>query len=124
MVEVLSGDKSVKKTKGSQNKAVPHSAEKEGVFKELIGIVSSAGYQVRREKLKQGYGWKVISGFCRLEERKLIFVDQRLPQDEQIAFLVQRIKSAGISVADEAMAGLPPRIQKMLQGEAELPTAA
>ena len=114
----------MKKTKGSQNKAMPHSAEKESIFKELIRIANSAGYQVRREKLKQGYGWKVISGFCRLEERKLIFVDQRLPQDEQIAFLVQRIKSAGILITAEMMGGLPPRIQKMLQGEADLPTAA
>ena len=61
--------------------------EKEGVFKQLCSELESAGFEVRREELKSGFGWKVVSGSCRANEQRLIFVDRRLSQQEQINFL-------------------------------------
>ena len=65
--------------------------EKESCFRELVDKLESAGFTVRREKLRQGPGWKVLSGTCRALNQKLIFVDPRMPQDDQILFLRAKV---------------------------------
>ena len=70
--------------------------KKDVIFKDLSVELNQAGFQVRREKLKRGHGWKVVSGSCRAGENNLIFVDQRLSQDEQIEFLKSKISELGL----------------------------
>ena len=70
--------------------------KKDAVFRDLSLELGQAGYEVRREKLKRGHGWKVVSGSCRALENNLIFVDQRLSQDEQIEFLKSKISELGL----------------------------
>lgn len=65
--------------------------EKERIIKELCGKIEAVGFQVRREKLKVGHGWRVISGSCRVDREKYIFVDRRLNQDDQIQFLQSKL---------------------------------
>ena len=89
--------------------------QKDSIFKQLAELLIAQGYSVRREELKQGHGWKVASGSCRLNRQKLIFVDRKLPQDEQITFLIQRITAAGFRPTQEQIAQLPEKIQEMLQ---------
>lgn len=90
--------------KSARNKAkVSNSArdgQKESIFKALVLSLRSAGYEVRREKLKQGHGWKVVSGACRAGEQSMIFVDSRMPQDDQILFLKARMTELGIVVPE------------------------
>jgi hypothetical protein len=88
--------------------------QKDNIFKQLAEAMLSQGYAVRREELKQGHGWKVASGSCRLDQQKLIFVDRKLPQDDQIAFLTQRMTNAGVRLSDEQLASLPEKVQQML----------
>lgn len=90
----------------------PH---KDSIFKQLGEIVRAHGVIVRREDLKQGHGWKVMSGICRLEQERIIFVDRKLPQDEQITFLIQRMSAAGITPTPEQISTLPQKIQETLQ---------
>lgn len=90
--------------------------EKEGVLKELANILNSSGFRVRREKLKQGHGWRAVSGTCRVLADKLIFLDRRLPQDEQIEFLVDRISASGIVVSNECRGVLPESIFNRVAG--------
>ncbi len=71
--------------------------KKESLFKELSSTLAAAGYSVRREKLKAGPGWRAISGSCRAEEQKLIILDSRMPQNDQITFLSKKIEELGIS---------------------------
>ena len=78
----------------------PRDYKKELDFKRLCELLLTAGYQVRREKLKQGHGWKVVSGTCRAEDSRLVFVDQKMSQDEQLSFLKLKIKELGIELAD------------------------
>ena len=66
-------------------------AKKEGIFKELALKLDTLGVKVRREKLKVGHGWKVVSGSCRALDKRLLFVDNRLTQDEQIELLKSRL---------------------------------
>ena len=68
-------------------KPIAKDPKKESLIKELIASLQEQGVDVRREKLKTGPGWKVTSGSCRLEEKRIVFVDSRLTQDDQIEFL-------------------------------------
>ena len=97
--------------------------EKDSIFKELASLLTAAGYDVRREELKTGHGWKVMSGSCRLEAQKLIFVDKKLPQDEQIAFLVGIINELKLQVPDERKASLPEKVRVLLSSIAVLAAA-
>jgi hypothetical protein len=71
--------------------------KKDAIFRDLSVELCQAGYEVRREKLKRGNGWKVVSGSCRALENNLIFVDQRLTQDEQIDFLKSKMSELGLA---------------------------
>jgi hypothetical protein len=93
--------------------------QKDSIFKELSAIMTGLGYEVRREELKQGHGWKVMSGSCRFEDQRLIFVDKKLPQDEQIGFLIGKILALNTELPQEKLAALPEKIRHMIQGVAE-----
>ena len=93
--------------------------QKDSIFKELSAVLGGLGFEVRREELKQGHGWKVMSGSCRFEDQKLIFVDKKLPQDEQIGFLVAKISALNVEIPEEKLAALPEKIRHMIQGVAE-----
>lgn len=94
----------MKQNNDKRGQGAARDPEKEKLFKELSQILGQAGYSVRREKLKQGYGWKVVSGSCRAQQNNLIFVDQKLPQDDQLSFLVGKIFSLNIPVSDTLLA--------------------
>lgn len=75
-------------------------SKKERIFRELASILESAGLKVRREELKRGFGWKVVSGTCRLEGDKILFVDRRMSQDDQLTYLTGKIVSLGITLTE------------------------
>jgi len=69
--------------------------KKDTHLRELAEQLRAAGVTVRREKLGAGPGWKAVSGACRVDSDALLFVDPRLPQDEQILFLSNRLAQLG-----------------------------
>ena len=86
--------------KGSAKKSVASKdPKKEAIYKALTELVEQNGFTVRREKLKRGLGWKVYSGVCRSDDKLIIFVDQRLSQDEQISFLQERVRAMGLNAS-------------------------
>ncbi|MEZ4754090.1 MAG: hypothetical protein R3A13_07245 [Bdellovibrionota bacterium] len=89
----------------------PRDPKKDRIFKDLSDILHKAGFFVRREELKRGHGWKVLSGECSTEGSKYIFVDRRMSQDEQIAFLLNKIITSGIEPTAEDLELLPEKIQ-------------
>ena len=93
--------------------------EKESLLRELSSILDSSGFRVRRERLKQGHGWRAVSGACRVLQNNLIFLDRRLPHDEQIDFLVDRIAESGIQISSERVSALPSSIAKRFGFEAD-----
>lgn len=92
----------------------PRDAKKEASFRELVEILADAGYAVRREELRRGPGWRAVSGACRCEKDAIIFVDRRLSQDDQVEFLVMRIKELGLSVSIKPDSVLPQTLQRVL----------
>ena len=93
----------------SRTPRVIRDLEKERKFKQLVALLGVHGYSVRREKLKQGHGWKVVSGACTAHGQKMIFVDQRMTQDDQLIFLRSIAETAGLNLA-EAGAPLEPHV--------------
>lgn len=91
--------------------------QKESVFNELSTLLKDAGYVVRREKLKQGPGWKVVSGACEALDQRLIFVDRRMDQDDQILFLANKISKLNLRLKSEQISGLPERVRVQIQIE-------
>lgn len=105
----------IKKTK--KRKSVTRDGKKEHIFRQLSTILDQAGYEVRREKLRQGFGWRVASGDCRAEESRYVFVDRRLSQDEQISFLVSKIRDFKIDPKESIQENLPDTIKRQLVNE-------
>lgn len=97
----------------SQNQRDP---KKDKLIQELSRLLVDAGYVVRREELKRGLGWKATSGSCRAFEQKLIFVDRRLSQDEQISFLQSTLSQLNIEreVSDDA-ASIEPSDEEVVE---------
>lgn len=102
---------------------------KEVVFRGLSEVLCQAGYTVRREALKQGFGFKVASGSCRAslqgnvqgnaqgaekKSSKIIFVERRLSQDDQNSFLLARIRDFQVPVPSDALQQFPEIIQKQI----------
>lgn len=111
----------MKRTKKS---APAKDKEKESIFRALTALMASKGVEVRREKLKQGHGWKVVSGACRHESQRLIFVDRRLSQDDQITFLISRISGLELEFDQEQLEELPEKIRERIVGIQVEETAA
>ena len=98
--------------KTSESSQKHHSeAKKESYYKMLSSVLGGAGIQVRREKLKQGPGWRVASGQCRSADRKMVFVDSRMILDEQIAFLAGQVARAKIELGADVAEKLPEAIR-------------
>lgn len=60
---------------------------KEQEIRTLIELLQSQGLVIRREKLRSGSGFRVMSGVCRVDGSHLLFVDRRLSLDEQLDVL-------------------------------------
>ena len=71
-------------------------------FKELTGQLESKGFVVRREELKRGHCWKVVSGACRSLSQNLVFVDSRLAPADQISFLQGKLSDIEDQLAEAA----------------------
>ncbi len=102
--------------KGKKRKQAPkRDAKKDSIFRLLSSFLSEAGCEVRREKLKQGAGWRVMSGTCQAFDKKMVFVDSRMDQDEQITFLITRIVELELDLTQEQLDQLPGRVAKQLR---------
>ena len=88
--------------------------KKESIFKTLSDILSSYGFKVRREALKSGAGWRVISGICEFSSENVIFVDKRLSQEDQIDFLVGKFSELNVKPSEEQKNLLPEILSKRL----------
>lgn len=83
------------------------SEKKDNILKVLVGCLGAQGFKVRREILKSGIGWRAVSGSCTCLDDKMIFLDRRLAEDEQIEFLIGKFKDLKIKPETEVLDKLP-----------------
>jgi hypothetical protein len=86
--------------------------------KALNELLTSAGYRVRREELKRGPGWKVVSGSCQAAGVKMIFVDRHMTLDDQLAFLLTKARQLEVPVTADCLAKIPERMRSALNSDA------
>jgi hypothetical protein len=67
-----------------------------------VAQLEAKGFLVRREELKRGHCWKVVSGSCRSLSQNLVFVDSRLAPNDQVAFLEATVADVEDSIAQAA----------------------
>ena len=81
----------IKKSKRKKSSRPTWTETQTSRFKELVLQLEQLGFVTRREELKRGHCWKVLSGACRSLTQKFIFVDSRLSPDEQVSFLSAKV---------------------------------
>jgi hypothetical protein len=103
-----------KKSAPKKVAAVVEDSKKESQIKLLVAALATKGYTIRREKLKQGHGWKTVSGACRLSGDRILFVDRKMPLDEQLLFLTSIASQLNLSAAsgEGQVAGSSPVAQQ------------
>jgi hypothetical protein len=104
--------------KAKRKPRVTKDPKKESVFKLLARSLSESGYVVRRELLRQGHGWKASSGSCLASGEKILFVDRRLTQDEQISCLLAYMNDKGVQPSEEVLQELPEPVRHTFQAAA------
>jgi hypothetical protein len=59
----------------------------EKILRLLTDLLKLNGFTLRKEELKRGFGWKAVSGSCRILEDRIIFIDRKMTLEEQVGFL-------------------------------------
>ncbi len=70
------------------------------------------------EKLSTGTAFTVKSGGCYFSGENIIFVDRRLPADQQRAVLVEYLIDAPFQLAPEEMGDLPAQARELIVARA------
>lgn len=70
-------------------------------LRQLGEIFEKRGIVVRREKLSRGRSYRVKSGDCLFSGGKFLFVDRRLPVEQQISLLVDYILEYQFELEEE-----------------------
>ncbi len=81
----------IRKAKRRKSSRPTWTKEQEQRYRELLAQLEVHGYIVRREELKRGHCWKVVSGACRSLSQHFVFVDSRLAPQDQVAFLESKL---------------------------------
>ena len=103
--------KIIKKKKAAKRPV--RDAAKERLFREIAAVYLKQGVTIRREKLKQGHGWKVLSGSCRAQEKEFLFVDSRLGIDDQLVFLLSSAERYEIEIPEELFLQIPENLRAL-----------
>jgi hypothetical protein len=77
----------IRRAKRKKSTRPAWSKEQDQRYRELLVQLEARGFIVRREELKRGHCWKVVSGSCRSFSHHYVFVDSRLAPQDQISFL-------------------------------------
>jgi len=88
--------------------------ELEGLIRQLGKLFEKNGVEVRREKLCSGPAFKVKSGNCFFSGKNLIFVDKRLPADQQLSVLCEHLAEADFDFSEGDLEGLPVQARDIL----------
>lgn len=77
--------------------------DKEAELRGLIKTLKTKGIEVRRENLVTGTAYRTKSGNCYCLGQDLIFVDRRLPVDQQVGLLVDYLLNSNLTFSEEEL---------------------
>lgn len=90
-------------------------------FRQISELFTSRGIQVRREKLSRGPAFRVKSGDCALAGDNYIFVDRRLPLEQQAAVLIDYIPAIRSSITEAELEALPQSARALMEAAHSAP---
>ena len=88
----------------------------ETTVKSIVKFLKKHGFDVRREKLARGDSFRVKSGECNFKDKKLLFIDTRLPAEQQMSILTDYLVTSGVKFTEEELAILPPLVRAVVRG--------
>lgn len=88
--------------------------EEELQVKKLVELFNRRGWSVRREKLSRGSSFRVKSGNCLFSGQNLVFVDRRLPVQQQLSVLIDYALELDFKIAEDELAELSKPIAALL----------
>ncbi|MFH1729232.1 MAG: hypothetical protein ABIA04_12530 [Pseudomonadota bacterium] len=74
----------------------------------LEELVQKKGYELRYDKIT---GFRFDGAFCRIETKKLIVVDKKLPEKTKIKVLIDILNSIGVEDVF-----IPPMLEEYFRG--------
>ncbi len=83
-------------------------------YRALARVLAKRGITVRRENLTCGVAYQARSGTCSLSGAQLVFVDRRLPIEQQISVLIDYCVDGKLTVGAEEVAQLAPQFRVLL----------
>ncbi len=88
--------------------------EVEREIRNIGKLIESKGIKVRREKLSRGRNFKVRSGNCVLTGSDHIFIDRRLPQEQQMMLMLDVLNQESIEISSEEASVLSDKSKSLL----------
>lgn len=86
----------------------------ESLIRFIERLFRKRGVIVRREKLSRGPAFRVKSGDCLLAGNSIIFVDRRLPAEQQLAVLVEYLVDAPFDLPEAELKPLPASTRALI----------
>ncbi len=77
-------------------------------------ILEARGISVRREKLSRGPAFRVKSGECIYTGKPHLFVDRRLPSEQQISLILDFFQECSLTLEDAELEQLSDKIRRQV----------
>jgi hypothetical protein len=84
------------------------------IFKTLVKFLKNHELEVRREKLTRGDSFRVKSGECNFKDKKIVFIDARIPIEQQVSALVDYLVTSKIQFNSDELSELPQNIRNLI----------
>ncbi len=97
----------------------PKLKREEQQVKSLAQVFERRGVTVRREKLSRGHSYRVKSGDCQFEGEPHVFLDRRLPTEQQILVLVDYLLDFNFGLEQEELAALSASTRSLISSRTE-----
>lgn len=88
--------------------------EVEREIKRLCKLMETKGVKVRREKLARGHFFRVKSGTCEIVGEDHVFIDKRLPNEHQVAILLDAFVERKLTLENNELSELSAQSRNLL----------
>ena len=89
-------------------------------LRNITQLFEKRGVTIRREKLSRGHSYRVKSGDCQYAGTPHVFLDRRLPVEQQISVLIDYLLDFRFQLSDDELEPLSVSTRSLLEAKAAL----
>ncbi|MDD2942803.1 MAG: hypothetical protein PHC51_07545 [bacterium] len=89
--------------------------QQERCLRLICKLFATRGIVVRRENLSRGSSYRVKSGGCVLTGDNLLFIDRRLPCEQQFSMLADFADTTGMTFTEDEVISMLPQFKSQLK---------